>query len=190
MKNPPAMRASIIACWATPNSAGRRGSEDWQSPRFCWGEITKRLTSGADGSSFSKQPGVGPICGRILGIMNEKIRKISAENVIPERTNCFKIGDGVRVHIRLQEGDKERIQVFAGIVIARKGTGSTETFTVRRIASGMGVEKVFPIHSRSIEKIEVEKKSLPMRAKLYYLRGRIGKEAMKVKEQTFTTKAK
>lgn len=104
--------------------------------------------------------------------------------------NCFKIGDGVRVHIRLQEGDKERIQVFAGIVIARKGTGGTETFTVRRIVAGQGVEKVFPIHSRTIEKIEVEKKSLPMRAKLYYLRQRIGKEATKVKEQTFTTKVK
>jgi large subunit ribosomal protein L19 len=73
--------------------------------------------------------------------------------------------------------------MFAGIVIARKGSGATETFTVRRISFGQGVEKVFPIHSPTIEKIEVERPSVPMRAKLYFMRKRIGKKAMKVKER-------
>lgn len=104
-----------------------------------------------------------------------------------ERLNSFKIGDGVRVHVRVSEGDKERIQIFAGIVIARKGTGPTETFTVRRISFGHGVEKIFPIHSPTIEKIEVERESVVLRAKLYYMRQRIGKKAMQVKEKKINT---
>jgi large subunit ribosomal protein L19 len=115
--------------------------------------------------------------------MNGKIRAALADSIREERVSGFKIGDGVRVHLRVREGDKERIQVFAGIVIARKGSGSTETFTVRRISFGQGVEKIFPIHSPSIEKIEVERSSVPLRAKLYYMRKRIGKKAMQVKEQ-------
>jgi large subunit ribosomal protein L19 len=115
--------------------------------------------------------------------MNEKIRNISKKFIREERIHGFKVGDGVRVHVRIREGEKERIQIFAGIVIARKGTGATETFTVRRISFGEGVEKVFPVHSPYIEKIEVERTSVVMRAKLYYLRGRIGKEAVKVKER-------
>jgi large subunit ribosomal protein L19 len=114
--------------------------------------------------------------------MNEKIRKITAETVVADRVNGFKIGDSVRVHIRIREGEKERIQIFSGIILARKGTGATETFTVRRISFGEGVEKIFPIHSPYIERIEVERSSVTMRAKLYYLRDRIGKKAMKVKE--------
>ncbi len=93
----------------------------------------------------------------------------------------FKVGDGVRVHTRIREGERERIQVFAGIVIARKGTGIHETFTVRRISYGEGVEKVFPVHSPNIEKIEIERESKVMRARLYYLRGRVGKRAVQVK---------
>src|SRR5215218_804913 len=88
----------------------------------------------------------------------------------------FKVGDGVRVHTRVREGDKERIQIFSGIVIGRKGRGINETFTVRRISYGEGVERVFPIHSPRISKVEVEKAGKARRAKLNYLRDRKGKE--------------
>ena len=94
----------------------------------------------------------------------------------------FKVGDGVRVHTRVREGDKERIQIFAGIVIGRKGRGMNETFTVRRISYGEGVERVFPIHSPRIAKVEVEKAGKARRAKLNYLRDRKGKEATAVRE--------
>ena len=94
----------------------------------------------------------------------------------------FKVGDGVRVHTRVREGDKERIQIFAGIVIGRKGRGINETFTVRRISYGEGVERVFPIHSPRIAKVEVEKSGQARRAKLNYLRNRKGKEATAVRE--------
>ena len=94
----------------------------------------------------------------------------------------FKVGDGVRVHTRVVEGDKERIQIFAGIVIGRKGRGLNETFTVRRISYGEGVERVFPTHSPRIAKVEVEKEGRARRAKLNYLRNRKGKEATAVRE--------
>src|ERR1700675_579876 len=90
---------------------------------------------------------------------------------------AFGPGDSVRVHVKVKEGEKERIQVFAGIVIARRGGGSRETFTVRKISSGIGVERVFPLHSPVIDRIEVERKGDVRRAKLYYLRGRKGKAA-------------
>jgi len=94
----------------------------------------------------------------------------------------FKVGDGVRVHTRVKEGDKERIQIFSGIVIGRKGRGINETFTVRRISYGEGVERVFPIHSPRIAKVDVEKPGRARRAKLNYLRQRKGKEATAVRE--------
>jgi len=94
----------------------------------------------------------------------------------------FKVGDGVRVHTRVREGDKERIQIFSGIVIGRKGTGINQTFTVRRISYGEGVERVFPVHSPRIAKVEVEKQGKARRAKLNYLRERKGKEATAVRE--------
>ena len=94
----------------------------------------------------------------------------------------FKVGDGIRVHTRVKEGDKERIQIFAGIVIGRKGRGMNETFTVRRISYGEGVERVFPINSPRIAKVEVEKAGKARRAKLNFLRGRKGKEAPAVRE--------
>jgi large subunit ribosomal protein L19 len=94
----------------------------------------------------------------------------------------FKVGDSVRVHTKVIEGDKERVQVFTGIVIGRKGAGINESFTVRRISYGEGVERVFPIHSPRIAKIEVEKEGTARRAKLNYLRGRKGKQAMAVRE--------
>lgn len=96
----------------------------------------------------------------------------------------FNVGDSVRVHTRVVEGEKERIQVFAGVVIGRRGHGLGESFTVRRISYGEGVERVFPIHSPRVDKIEVERKGDVRRAKLTYLRQRIGKKATLVKEKT------
>lgn len=92
------------------------------------------------------------------------------------------VGDTVRVHIKVKEGNRERIQVFEGTVIAKKHGGIEETITVRRISYGIGVEKVFPVHSPSIDTIEVVRNGSVRRAKLYYLRGRVGKGA-KVKEK-------
>ena len=94
----------------------------------------------------------------------------------------FSVGDSVRVHTRVVEGDKERIQIFAGIVIGRKGRGLNETFTVRRISYGEGVERVFPVNSPRIAKVEIEKQGTARRAKLNYLRGRKGKQATAVRE--------
>jgi len=95
----------------------------------------------------------------------------------------FNVGDTVRVHTKVIEGDKERIQVFTGLVIGRRGHGLNETFTVRRISFGEGVERVFPVHSRRIEKIEVEREGAVRRAKLTYLRKRVGKGALAVREK-------
>lgn len=95
----------------------------------------------------------------------------------------FAVGDTVRVHVRVREGDKERIQVFSGTVIGRRGRGLNETFTVRRISYGEGVERVFPLHSPMIEKIEVERRGSVRRAKLTYLRKRVGKSALAVKSK-------
>jgi ribosomal protein L19 len=114
--------------------------------------------------------------------MNQDLLKEITKDQIKTDTTKFKVGDGVKVHTKVREGDKERIQIFAGIVIARKGSGIHETFTVRRISYGEGVERVFPVNSPNIAKIEVDRESVPMRARLYYLRDRIGKEASKVKE--------
>jgi large subunit ribosomal protein L19 len=112
--------------------------------------------------------------------MSTIIDSIEKEQQKTDVTN-FKVGDGVRVHTRVKEGDKERIQIFAGIVIGRKGRGINETFTVRRISYGEGVERVFPIHSPRIAKVEVEKAGKARRAKLNYLRDRKGKEATAVR---------
>lgn len=100
---------------------------------------------------------------------------------LKETAPACSVGDTVRVHIRVKEGSRERIQVFEGTVIAKKHGGIEETFTVRRVSYGVGVEKVFPIHAPSIEKIETVRHGKVRRAKLYYLRNRVGKAA-KVKE--------
>ncbi|MBN2235816.1 MAG: 50S ribosomal protein L19 [Opitutales bacterium] len=113
--------------------------------------------------------------------MNQIINEVTREQL--KDMGSFKVGDGVRVHTRVKEGDKERIQIFAGIVISRKGSGIHESFTVRRIASGVGVERVFPVNSPNIEKVEVDRESVTMKARMYYLRDRIGKRASKVKEK-------
>ena len=115
--------------------------------------------------------------------MSQAILKEITKDQLIEGRSDFKVGDGVRVHLKVKEGDKTRIQVFAGIVISRKGGGIQENFTVRRIASGVGVEKVFPVNSPTIEKIEVDRESVTMRARMYYMRDRIGKAANQVKEK-------
>lgn len=94
---------------------------------------------------------------------------------------AFRIGDTVKVYVKIKEGDKERVQMYEGVVIARKGQGLTETFTVRRVAYGVGVERAFPVHSPKLEKIEVVRRGKVRRAKLYYLRERTGKAA-RIKE--------
>jgi large subunit ribosomal protein L19 len=103
----------------------------------------------------------------------QDLQKFQMRTDIPE----FAPGDRVRVHVRVREGDKERIQVFEGVVIGRKGSGVHETFTVRKISYGVGVERVFPVHSPSIYKLEVVQKGKVRRAKLTYLRGLTGKAA-------------
>ncbi len=119
--------------------------------------------------------------------MNPIVKELTASQV-KHATAPFKVGDGVRVHTKVREGDKERIQIFAGIVIAIKGHGIHETFTVRRISYGEGVERVFPVNSPMIDKIEVDRESEPMKARLYYLRSRTGKAAMAIKEKRLTQK--
>ena len=112
----------------------------------------------------------------------ELLKKIEADSLRKEPLN-FSVGYTVKVHVRVVEGDKERIQVFAGIVIARGGSGVNESFTVRRISYGEGVERVFPVHSPRVAKVDVDRYGSVRRAKLTYLRGRIGKAAMLVKEK-------
>jgi large subunit ribosomal protein L19 len=109
------------------------------------------------------------------------IEKIEKEQIRTDVTP-FNVGDTIRVSTRIKEGDRERIQMFSGIVINKQGRGIHETFTVRRISYGEGVERVFPLHSPFVQKIEVERKGKVHRAKLYYLRKRIGKNATKVRE--------
>lgn len=113
--------------------------------------------------------------------MNRIIDLIEKEQQKPEN-NDFSVGDSVRVHTRVVEGDKERVQIFQGIVIGRKGRGLNATFTVRRISYGEGVERVFPVNSPRIARVEVEKAGTARRAKLNYLRTRKGKEATAVRE--------
>ena len=107
-------------------------------------------------------------------IESEQYRKDAAK---------FSVGDTVRVHTKVVEGDKERIQIFTGVVIGRRGHGLNETFTVRRISYGEGVERVFPLHSPRVDKIEVEREGSVRRAKLTYLRKRVGKGATLVREK-------
>ncbi len=100
---------------------------------------------------------------------------------LKENVADFAVGDSIKVYVKIVEGDTERIQLFAGTVIARRGSGIEETFTVRRVVSGQGVERVFPLNSPRIDRIEVVRKGKVRRAKLYYLRSKIGKAA-RVKE--------
>jgi large subunit ribosomal protein L19 len=110
----------------------------------------------------------------------EIIRNIEAgqlKEVVPE----FRVGDTVKVYGKIKEGNRERVQIFEGIVIKRQGASNRETFTVRKLSNGVGVEKTWPLHSPNVEKVEVVRRGKVRRAKLFYLRGRVGKKA-KVKE--------
>lgn len=107
--------------------------------------------------------------------------KLISQSSMKAEKPVINIGDTVRVHVKITEGDKSRIQVFEGTVIAKKHGGISETFTVRRVAHGCGIERVFPVHSPVVEKVEIVRSGKVRRAKLYYLRGRVGKAA-KVKE--------
>ena len=111
----------------------------------------------------------------------DALKIISADSVKQE-IPAFEVGDTVRIGVNIREGDKERVQMFEGTVIARKGSGISETFTVRRVSYGVGIERVFPIHSPNVKEVKVIRRGKVRRAKLYYLRDRVGK-ATKVKEQ-------
>jgi len=111
------------------------------------------------------------------------IKTLTKEQLKPE-VPVLNIGDTVRVHNRIKEGNRERVQIFEGTIIAKRGGGISQTFTVRRISYGVGVEKTFPVHSPNVEKVEIIRSGKVRRAKLYYLRGRVGKRS-KVKEQLF-----
>src|SRR6478736_645729 len=121
--------------------------------------------------------------------MNQALlEKIESEQFRKDKTN-FEVGDNVRVHTKVVEGDKERIQVFSGVVIGKRGRGLNETFTVRRISYGEGVERIFPLHSPRVDKIEVERHGDVRRAKLTNLRNRLGKGATLVKEKETKTES-
>ena len=127
----------------------------------------------------SLQPSITPI----KRFMNQALLdRIESEQYRKDAAD-FGVGDTVRVHTKVVEGDKERIQVFTGVVIGRRGHGLNEMFTVRRISYGEGVERVFPLHSPRVDKVEVERKGSVRRAKLTYLRKRVGKGATLVREK-------
>lgn len=115
--------------------------------------------------------------------MNQKER--IEKGLITKEIPSFKIGDTVNVHVKVIEGEKERIQIFKGVVISRKGTLNRETFTVRKVSYGVGVERIFPIHSPFVERIEVLREGKVRRAKLYYLRGKKGKAARIAEKSSF-----
>ena len=116
-------------------------------------------------------------------MVSQIVQKLNEEKVKGIEVPVFSVGDSVKVHVKIREGDKERIQAFAGTVIARDGASATETFTVRRVAHGVGVERSFPIRSPHIARIEVESAKKSRRAKLYYLRDITGKKA-RLRSQT------
>ena len=113
----------------------------------------------------------------VLSVVEEKQMKTEG---IP----VFGTGDTVRVHVKVIEGGKERVQAFEGVVIKRRGSGIGETFTVRRVTNGVGVERTFPLHSPRVDRIEVRRRGKVRRARLYYLRDRIGSKATRIKDAT------
>ncbi len=121
--------------------------------------------------------------------MSDQIMKLVEASSLKKDPPEFEVGDTVDVHTKILEGQKERIQIFNGTVIARSGSGSREMFVVRRIVAGEGVERKFPVHSPRIDKVEVKRKSVVRRAKLYFLRDRIGK-AVRLKERRMARTAK
>jgi len=116
-------------------------------------------------------------------VMNQALQKKIESEQFRKNATEFGVGDSVKVHTKVVEGDKERIQIFAGVVTGKRGTGLNETFTVRRISYGEGVERIFPMHSPRVDKVEIERHGAVRRAKLTYLRKRLGKGATLVKER-------
>ena len=142
----------------------------------CWRKAVR------DGNAPTLQHSTTPTPHQTLFMNQAILDKIESEQFRKNLVD-FSVGDTVRVHTKVVEGDKERIQIFTGVVIGKRGRGLNETFTVRRISYGEGVERVFPVHSPRVDKIEVERKGSVRRAKLTYLRKRIGKGAVAVKEK-------
>ena len=112
----------------------------------------------------------------------DALKLIAQDSLKPEVSEAIKVGNTIKIWVKIREGERERLQAFEGTVIARKGSGVSETFTVRRVSYGVGVERVFPIHSPNVDKIELIRTGKVRRSKLYYLRDRVGKAA-KVKEK-------
>jgi len=133
------------------------------------------LAEAGSGQNGFLEEGVGIMIAKAIDKINaEQVAKANAGKTAPE----FKVGDNVKVFVKIKEGDKERVQAFSGTVIARDNkSGNTATFTVRRISFGVGVEKVFPVNSPYIDRVEVERSAKVRRAKLYYLRELTGKKA-------------
>ena len=111
----------------------------------------------------------------------DALKLIAQDSLKPEVSEAIKVGNTVKIWVKIREGERERLQAFEGTVIARKGSGVSETFTVRRVSYGVGVERVFPVHSPNVDKIELIRAGKVRRSKLYYLRDRVGKAA-KVKQ--------
>lgn len=169
---------------------------------FCSREITRRSNNGGANNRSSGRSNEDRTCPtskqsvaaalkrhQRSDFMNQAILdKIESEQFRKNPAN-FGVGDTVRVHTKVVEGDKERIQIFTGVVIGKRGRGLNEMFTVRRISYGEGVERVFPVHSPRVDKVEVERKGAVRRAKLTYLRKRIGRGAVAVKEKEAATAA-
>ena len=120
--------------------------------------------------------------------MDQRIREIQADILESKDFPSFKAGDTVTVHYKIKEGNKERIQQFQGVVLQRKGTGGGATFTVRKISNGVGIERIFPISSLFVDKVEINKVGVVRRARIFYLRERRGKSA-RIKEKRIATKA-
>lgn len=118
----------------------------------------------------------------------DKLKEIENTLVTPADVPAFKAGDTVTVHYKIREGSKERVQTFQGVVLQRRGNGATETFTVRKISSGTGVERIFPISSPFLEKVEVNKSGVVRRARIFYMRQRTGK-ATRIKERRVNQKS-
>jgi large subunit ribosomal protein L19 len=137
------------------------------------------LVASPQGYAFNPTPFSNLAGGSFMSAIIAKINQEQMKKDIAP----FKVGDAVRVHTRVVEGDKERIQIYSGIVIGRKGTNIDASFTVRRISYGEGVERVFPLHSPRVAKVEVETQGTARRSKLNYLRQRKGKQAMAVREK-------
>src|SRR5262245_287784 len=149
---------------------------------YCSRAIMRKSHDGAPNSRVPGPRNGVRTCYKKEFMNQALLDKIESEQFRKEPAN-FAVGDSVRVHTKVVEGDKERIQVFAGVVIGRRGHGLNEMFTVRRISYGEGVERVFPLHSPRVDKVEVERKGSVRRAKLTYLRKRLGKGATLVKEK-------